>query len=115
MLPISSHQSLRELLECRLSDGPILSEDLGAFFFKSKAEVWSADVRNVPDKELRKSCNYLVLKLIASKLLRPEKASTKSDGKPAVMLKWERKKGPGDKIMLAYKDDALWRHIPTCN
>jgi hypothetical protein len=91
------------MLECRLSDGPTLSEDLGAYFFKSKAEMWSADVRNVPDKELQKFCNYLVLKLLASKLLCPEKASTELDGKPAVMLKWERKKGPRGKIMLAHR------------
>jgi hypothetical protein len=113
MLPVSSHELLRGLLECRLSDGPIPSENLGTFLFKSKAEVWPAAMKNVTDKDIRKSCNCLVLKLIASKLLRPEMA-IKSDGKPTVMLKWERKKGPGGRIMLAYKDDTLWRHIPTC-
>jgi superfamily II DNA helicase RecQ len=37
MLPVSSHELLRGLLECRLSDGPIPSENLGTFLFKSKA------------------------------------------------------------------------------
>jgi hypothetical protein len=114
MIPVSSHQSLRDLLECHLSDGPIPSENLGNFLFRSKAEVWPAAGTNVTDKDLRKSCNFLVLKLITSKLLRPEMA-IKSDGKPTVMLKWEHKKGPGGRMMLAYKDDALWRHVPTCN
>lgn len=57
---LSSHQSLRDAMECHLSDGRMLSEDLGAFFFKSKAEVWSADMTNITHEELRKSCNCLV-------------------------------------------------------
>jgi hypothetical protein len=49
-----------------------------------------------------------------AKILAPEKA-IKSD-KPTVMLKWGRreKKDQEGKIMvvLAYKDDDLWKHIP---
>jgi hypothetical protein len=116
MLHISSHQSLRDVLECHLSDGPIPSESLAAFLFKSKAEVWPTNLPNVSEKELRKSCNCLVLKLVASKILRAEKAVIKSpDAKPTVMLKWDCKIGPEGNRMLAYKDDALWRHIPTHN
>jgi acyl-CoA synthetase (NDP forming) len=63
---------------------------------------------------LRKTSNHLVLKLIASKILAPEKA-IKSD-KPAVMLKWGRreKKDQEGEIMLvsACKDDDLWKHVP---
>jgi len=50
------------------------SDDLAAFFFKNKAEVWPSSTPNVPDEVLRKTCNYSVLKLIASKILAPEKA-----------------------------------------
>jgi hypothetical protein len=115
VIPVFSHKKLRNLLECRLSDaGPLPSEDLAAFFFKNKAEVWPPSTPNISDKVLRKTCNYLVLKLIASKILAPEKA-IKSD-KPTVMLKWGRreKKDQEGKIMvvLAYKDDDLWKHIP---
>jgi hypothetical protein len=113
MFPVSSHESLRDLLECCLSDGPIPSENLGTFLFKSKAEVWPAAMTNVTDTDLQIFCNCLMLKLIASKLLHPEMI-IKSDGKPTMMLKWEFKKGPRGRMVLAYKDDALWRHIPTC-
>jgi hypothetical protein len=72
MFPVLSHQSVRKTLERPLlADGPMLSEDLGAFFFKSKAEVWSAACRhkNVSDEELQKSCHQPLLLLLSLLLL----------------------------------------------
>ena len=75
VIPALSHQTLSNLLECRLSDaGPTPSDDLAAFFFKNKAEVWPSSTPDTPDEVLWKTCNCSVLKRIASKILAPEKA-----------------------------------------
>ena len=91
------------------------SDDLAALFFKNKAEVRPSSTPSIPDEVLRKTCDHSVLKLIASKILAPEKA-IKSD-RPAVMLKWGRRKktDQGGKIMLvlARNDHDLWKNIPT--
>jgi hypothetical protein len=56
VIPILSRQSLRDMLECCLSEGP------------APFEEFEEDMTDgVPDEELRKSCNRLVLKLTGQK------------------------------------------------
>jgi superfamily II DNA helicase RecQ len=116
-LPVSSISNLKDAMEGHLNESPFVTlAKLSSFFMDKRDLIWSSLKEDkVNEKELRRSAMELAMILLAARILVP-KIRNDSAGEKFVILSWnkftEKKGEEGEREVLAYRCDRVWKCIP---